>query len=155
MITCLVSQQSDLDLPFPEPVLQDILQKILHHDHFSSLPHPGFVSLSFVDDPEMTNLNDHFRHKNQTTDVLSFSIGEETPSGFLLGEIVISLPKAKLDAEKFNLTFQDEIIRLVVHGLSHLLGYDHQTDEQEKEMMGIEQSFYQLYNPLEGDRLYG
>lgn len=155
MITCLVSQQSDLDLPFPKPVLQEILQKILCHDRFASLPHPSFVSLSFVDDPEMTKLNDHFRHKNQTTDVLSFTIGENTPTGFLLGEIVISLPKANIDAKKFNLTFQDEIIRLIVHGLSHLLGYDHETDEQEKEMMGIELSFYQLYNPLEGNRLYG
>lgn len=155
MITCLVSHQSELDLPFRKPVLDEILKKILRHDHFSSITHPGFISLSFIDDQEMTKLNYHYRKKNQTTDVLSFSIQENTPEGFLLGEIVISVPKAKMDAEKFNLTFQDEIVRLIVHGLSHLLGYDHETDEQEKEMKGIESSFYQLYSPLEDISFYG
>jgi probable rRNA maturation factor len=155
MITCSVSHQSELDLPFSEDGLRCILQKILHHSEFSDIPRPALISLVFIDDAEMREMNHQYRKIDNTTDVLSFEINEDTPEGYLLGELIISLPKATRDAMDLHIPFQDEVIRLIVHGFAHLLGFDHVTDEQENEMREIEYGFFQLYCPMEEYSLYG
>lgn len=155
MITCSVSHQSDMDFPFPEDDLQGILRKIFSHPDFSDIPHPAMVSLVFLDDPEMHEINRKYRKIDQTTDVLSFELHEATKEGYILGEIIISLPKAAKDALDLQISLQDEVIRLIVHGLAHLLGFDHATDEQESIMKKIESGFYQLYCPMEGYGFYG
>ena len=132
-----------------------ILQKILHHSEFSDIPQPALISLVFIDDAEMREMNLQYRKIDNTTDVLSFEINENTPEGYLLGELIISLPKATRDALDLHITFQDEVIRLIVHGFAHLLGFDHATDNQENDMREIETGFYQLYCPMEEYSLYG
>jgi probable rRNA maturation factor len=93
------------------------------------------VSISFVSRSEMKKLNKKYRHRNKPTDVLSFSMKE----GKLLGDVVICPSVAKVNAVKYGSTFRSEIARLVVHGLLHLLGYDHgkkMFDLQEKILGG-------------------
>lgn len=93
------------------------------------------VSISFVSRSEMKKLNKKYRKKNKPTDVLSFSMKE----GKLLGDVVICPSIAKVNAVKYGSTFRSEIARLVVHGLLHLLGYDHgkkMFDVQEKILGG-------------------
>jgi len=97
----------------------------------------------------MRDMNREYRKIDSTTDVLSFVLQENTPEGYLMGEIAISLPRALHDANEMNMDFLDEIVRLIVHGLSHILGFDHDTDEQERVMKEAEDSFYQLYCPSE------
>lgn len=149
MIQCSVSHQSDMDLPVSEEDLQRILRQILSHDRLTGIPQPALISLVFVDDPEMRDMNREYRKIDSTTDVLSFVLQENTPEGYLMGEIVISLPRALHDANEMKMDFLDEIVRLIVHGLSHILGFDHDTDEQERVMKEAEDSFYQLYCPSE------
>jgi probable rRNA maturation factor len=79
------------------------------------------VSISFVSRSEMKKLNRKYRKKNKPTDVLSFSMKE----GRLLGDVIICPSIAKANAVKYGSTFRSEIARLVVHGLLHLLGFDH------------------------------
>lgn len=81
----------------------------------------GELSIALIDDKEMKSLNNKFRGKNKTTDVLSFEINE----GGILGDIYISLPQAKRQAKAYNVPLRDELVRLAVHGTLHVLGYTH------------------------------
>ncbi len=88
------------------------------------------VSVLLVNDAGMRRLNHLYRGIDRTTDVLSFPLINEKPAPhvrhFLLGDIVISLPQAKRQAEEYGTTFKLELSRLLIHGLLHLLGYDHE-----------------------------
>jgi rRNA maturation RNase YbeY len=79
------------------------------------------VSISFVRKAEMRKLNRTYRKKDKPTDVLSFSMKE----GRLLGDVIICPEVAKLSAKKYGSSFRAELARLTVHGILHLLGYDH------------------------------
>ena len=90
-------------------------------------------TVAFVSDRKMTELNRMFRGKNSTTDVLSFpnEPDEFEESENNLGDIVISLEQAARQAEENNLSLDTEIKQLILHGLLHLCGYDHETDKGE------------------------
>lgn len=103
---------SDLPIDIIEKITQKLTNKI--------------VELLFVNNDEIQKLNKEFRGKDKPTDVLSFPL-EETP-GSPLGSIVISIDKVKEIAQKMEHSPQDEIALLYIHGLLHLLGYDHETD---------------------------
>ena len=81
----------------------------------------GGVSLLLTDDETIKQLNSRYRGIDSTTDVLSFPSGEE---GFL-GDIAISVPRARLQAEQYGHPLPREVAFLTVHGMLHLLGYDH------------------------------
>ena len=91
-------------------------------------------TIAFVSDRKMTELNRMFRGKNSTTDVLSFPAEadefEESEKNNL-GDIVISLEQAARQAAENNLSFEAEIKQLILHGVLHLCGYDHETDKGE------------------------
>jgi len=89
------------------------------------------VSVLFVNDAGMRRLNHLHRGIDRTTDVLSFPLISEKPPLYharhlLLGDIVICLPQAKRQAEEYGTNLNQELARLLVHGLLHLLGYDHE-----------------------------
>jgi len=81
----------------------------------------GLVVLSFVKRPAMLKLNRKFRGKNKPTDVLSFNMDE----GGVIGDVIICPSVARRNAAEFGVTFNEEIARLAVHGMLHLLGHEH------------------------------
>jgi len=90
--------------------------------------HNAELSIMFVSDRKMKELNTLYRGKKKTTDVLSFEAGipvinDETEN--ILGDIVISTQKAEAQAEEYGTGFYNEIERLLIHGTLHLLGYEH------------------------------
>jgi len=90
------------------------------------------VTLSFVSDRAMRELNRLWRHKQGTTDVLSFPAEQdefEKAEGSSLGDVVISVEQAARQARENGLTLEQEIAQLILHGLIHLCGYDHSTDD--------------------------
>ncbi len=92
------------------------------------------VSVTFVDNERIKELNSEYRNIDRETDVLSFPTGD-TGEGVTLGDVVISLEKAKAQAEEYGHSLEREIAFLTVHSVLHLLGYDHETGEDdEKEM---------------------
>ncbi len=95
------------------------------------------LSIVITDDKSIHELNKQYRHKDKPTDVLSFSLQEgefaEHARG-ALGDIVVSLPTAARQARENQRTLLDEVTFLLAHGLLHLLGYDHQTDKEERQM---------------------
>jgi probable rRNA maturation factor len=89
------------------------------------------ATIVFVSDRRMRELNRVWRGKRGTTDVLSFSPGPdefENPGGSNLGDVVISVEQAARQAKENNLSLDHEISQLILHGLIHLCGYDHSTD---------------------------
>jgi probable rRNA maturation factor len=93
------------------------------------------LSIAFVSDRKIKELNKIFRNKNQATDVLSFPY-EPDQYDYLetenfLGDIVISLETAQCQAKENSLPFETEIKQLILHGILHLCGYDHETDAGE------------------------
>ena len=84
------------------------------------------VSVAFVDDESMKNLNRRFRHKNRTTDVLTFPADSS-----YAGDIVISVDQARRQAAGEKHSLATEVRYLLVHGVLHALGYDHERDEGE------------------------
>jgi probable rRNA maturation factor len=92
------------------------------------------VTVAFVSDRRMRELNRMWRHKAGTTDVLSFPARQdefEKAEGTTLGDVVISLEQAERQAREHGLEFDEEVAQLILHGLLHLCGYDHETDEGE------------------------
>ena len=90
------------------------------------------VTVAFVSDRAMRELNRMWRHKQGTTDVLSFPAEQdefEKAEGARLGDVVISVEQAARQAKENGLTTDEEIAQLILHGLLHLCGYDHATDE--------------------------
>jgi probable rRNA maturation factor len=105
------------------------------------------VSIVFVDDAEMKNLNKNFRRINKPTDVLAFPMNEgkfATINPELLGDIVISVQTANKQADFHDHSLERELTILLIHGLLHLLGYDHNTDSEEAEMKEFEQEYLML-----------
>lgn len=96
------------------------------------------VSVLLTDDATMAELNRTYRGREGPTDVLSFSQreGEDDPAGVeLLGDVVISVERATAQAEAYGHSVAREMGFLAVHGLLHLLGYDHERPAEEAEMM--------------------
>ena len=89
------------------------------------------VTVAFVSDRAMRELNWRWRGKRGTTDVLSFPSAQdefEKLEGFTLGDVVISVEQAARQAAEHGLEFDEEVAQLILHGLLHLCGYDHETD---------------------------
>ena len=79
------------------------------------------VEISFICDRKMKSLNKKYRRKDKTTDVLSFEMGEDR----VLGDVFISKAEASKNAKKYGVLVKDEIVRILTHGVLHLLGYKH------------------------------
>jgi probable rRNA maturation factor len=94
------------------------------------------LSLALVGNAEMRRLNATYRKKDYPTDVLSFPIeGAPSAAGRLLGDVVISVDKAREQATQRGHTEHEEIVTLLIHGIVHLLGYDHERSAKDARAM--------------------
>jgi probable rRNA maturation factor len=106
----------------------------------------GELSVVFTNDPEIERLNRTFRGVSAPTDVLAFQATDNL-SNFVLapensfqhGDIVVSAPRAAAQAAEYGHSFEDEVLILVVHGVLHLLGYDHEDPEEEPQMWSVQE----------------
>lgn len=132
--------------------LEDVAQRVLAAEKAKSKTEVGIV----VTGQEMVQqLNRNFRGQDEPTDVLAFSSRDEAvglptfilaPDGFShLGEVIISYPQAAIQAEEHGHSLKKELTILLIHGLLHLLGYDHEEDEeQERQMQAREKELLKL-----------
>ena len=119
---------------YPSKYLKQIVQYFFR---ISKLKGQWHFSLAFVGEAEMKKLNYHFRGQKKATDVLSFA---EEKSEFIyppgeknyLGEVVICAPLAKRQAKEHGVSLEAEVARLLIHGLAHLVGYEHERAAQKK-----------------------
>ncbi len=111
------------------------------------------LSVLFVDDVEMKELNGSYRNKPKTTDVLSFALQEAkgaSYAGGALGDIVISVDKMLVQAKLYEVTPRAELLRLLIHGTLHLLGYDHE-GVSKAEAARMRRTEMQLFKRLEAE----
>ncbi len=95
-------------------------------------------SILLTSDPLIRSLNREYRGIDRATDVLAFSQQEGEPvpgNDAVLGDVVISLETARRQAEDYGASFDEEITRLLIHGLLHLLGYDHERGPEQRRKM--------------------
>lgn len=117
-------------------------------------PEDAEVSLTLTDDAGIQALNREYRHIDQPTDVLSFALqeqNEEEPElvGFedgVLGDIIISVERARAQAEEYSHSFNREVVYLAVHGTLHLLGYNHEEEAEKLTMRQKEEEVMALLN---------
>ncbi|WP_300278310.1 rRNA maturation RNase YbeY [Peptacetobacter sp.] len=122
--------------------IEDIVEEVLDYEGYSD---DYDISISFVDNKEIHELNKQFRGVDRATDVLSFpmlsdefeDVEYEEQS---LGDIVISLERALEQSVEYGHSFEREVCFLVCHSMFHLLGYDHDTEENTKEMREKEEA---------------
>lgn len=105
-------------------------------------PDPAEISVSFVDNDQIREMNRQYRNKDSATDVLSFPLGENgeydtnhETGAKILGDIVISMPKAVEQANTYGHTLEREVGYLTAHSVLHLLGYDHEQGGLERVRM--------------------
>lgn len=96
------------------------------------------VSVALVGDGEMRALNRKYRGKDKPTDVLSFDQGLALGGRTLLGDVVISVPTTRRQARAHGKTQRRELLLLSIHGLLHLMGYDHATRTEEERMFSLQ-----------------
>ncbi|KZN96283.1 MAG: rRNA maturation RNase YbeY [Bacillaceae bacterium] len=118
------------------------------------VPKDSEVSITFVTNKDIQEINRDYRGKDQPTDVISFAL-EETGEDEVeiqgadlpphLGDIIISIEKAKEQAEEYGHSFMRELGFLSVHGFLHLLGYDHMTKEEEEKMFSRQKEILEKF----------
>jgi probable rRNA maturation factor len=119
----------------------DVLSRVAENE---GVPPEAEAGVTLVDDAGIHEMNREYRGVDAPTDVISFALNDEaedddvsgpSPDNLLLGDIVISLERAQAQAQEYGHSLAREVAFLAVHGLLHLLGYDHSEPEDEAEMM--------------------
>jgi len=130
-----------------EEILRRIAKRVLKGEN----KRKSNLSIALLGPSRMRQINKRYRGKNRTTDVLAFPetkiLKEKFKTGSLkkienLGEIVICLREVKKNAKKFGSTFEKELNRVLIHGILHLLGYDHEKSEEAAKKMKEKEEFY-------------
>lgn len=98
----------------------------------------GILNVVFVTDAYIQALNKQYRGKDKPTDVLSFNYQQEDAESDLVGEIYVSVETADRQAVEHRHSLSDELIKLIIHGILHVHGYDHEEDEDYKKMYTVE-----------------
>lgn len=122
-------------------IFRNIAEEIL-----SRLEGPeGEGTVVFVGDERIRELNGSFRDTDKPTDVLSFCCADEEHNRGVLGDVYISLETADRQALERDIPLSDEVLRLAIHGLLHLVGHTHDTDLDGDRMRDLEESFHNEY----------
>jgi len=113
------------------------------------------LSILLCGDKTITALNSQYRNKSEPTDILSFNLGDTVRDGentiYLPGDLVISLDTLRENAQYFNVNEDEELRRLLIHGILHLDGMDHDTAEKEEPMLAFQE---ELLNKLKGVHIF-
>lgn len=141
LIVSNIQEKVSVDIDLEHLLARVVTQALGRHD----IPENAEVSLVFVDDDYIADLNRQYRGIDGPTDVLSFAMlegpampGEEDE--LLLGDVVISLETARRQAGEYGHSLAREVAYLTVHGVLHLLGYDHETPSDKQKMRTQEET---------------
>jgi len=130
-----------------ENLVKEVLEFAMEKENLENTS----FSVIFVDNNYIHELNRTYRNIDRPTDVITFALEDEKDmingsENRMLGDVYISLDKAHSQAEEYGHSFKRELAFLAVHGFYHLLGYDHQTPEEEKIMFGKQEEILEEFN---------
>ncbi len=103
-----------------------------------------FVSIFLTSDKKIKKLNHQYRNKNKPTNVLSFPMQSSSDGTYLLGDIVLSNQTLLKESIEQNVTKYDYLCKMTIHGMLHLLGYDHNTEKQFQKMNKFENTIFKM-----------
>jgi probable rRNA maturation factor len=131
-------------------VRQTALRRLAEHVLSAVGEAQSELSIDLVGDGRMRRLNCQYRKKDRTTDVLAFAMRESSsPVSALLGDVVISVPTARRQAKEGRRSLSEELAWLLVHGVLHLCGYDHErSDAEARRMKRREQAMLRALRPV-------
>lgn len=119
--------------------LNKVIEHTLEHENVKN----AIFSIIFVTDDEIHEINKTYRKVDRITDVISFAFEDNEDIMYndirMLGDIYICIPQMKRQAKEYGHSEKRELSFLTIHGLLHLLGYDHMTDKEEKEMFALQE----------------
>lgn len=125
--------------------LKEVSQKVLKKEKKEN----SSLSIALIGSARMRKLNKKYRGKNRSTDVLSFienldflGKSKELKKLDILGEIVICISDVKKNAKRLNISFKKELARVLIHGILHILGYDHEASESKAKAMKEKENYY-------------
>ena len=139
-----IFNETDCDLEEEIDKLHEFITFVLKEEKLENVE----FNIIFIDNPRIHEINLTYRGVDRPTDVISFALEDiktEDLGVRLLGDIYISIDKAKEQATSFGHSLRREISFLAVHGLLHLLGYDHMTEEEEKVMFPKQEELLQKF----------
>ena len=139
-----------------QKLVEDVVSFASDYLHY---PENRECCISFVSSERIREINRDFRNIDKVTDVISFALDDEeedmdpiknfmaSDENFVtsIGDIIISVDRAKEQAEEYGHSLERELGFLALHGFLHLNGYDHQTEEEEKEMIGLQTEILTAY----------
>ena len=135
----IISDSNNYTRRFNKLSLNNAITYVLKRLKLSS----KIIYITFISDYKMRKINNEYRQKNTSTDVLSFNY--ENSSNNILGEILISMNYCKKNILKNKNSLSKEVIILSIHGILHLLGYDHDNLKNEKTMFELQEKLYSEY----------
>jgi len=135
----VIINSDDMELPSWSEKAGDFSKKVLDIRKRKNWE----LSILFCGDKKIKELNHQYRNKNEATDILSFSLGETIINGgkktYIPGDIVISLDTLRRNAEYFKISADEELRRLLIHGILHLDGMDHKTLKKIEPMLALQE----------------
>jgi len=139
MIKVEINKQ--VPVPYPKVFFSNIIKKTARFEKKIT----GNVEVNIVDSATIKKLNKVYRDKNSVTDVLSFSWKEDrVVKSDMLGQIYLCYGRIKDQAKDFKVTTKEEISRMLIHGLLHLVGHDHISSAQAKKMFSLQEKVLQI-----------
>ncbi|KAA3617356.1 MAG: rRNA maturation RNase YbeY [Calditrichaeota bacterium] len=129
--------QPDPDFNLSEKQIEDIVKQTCSEVNLKA----KYCHFIFVDDKTLAEMHDQYLNDPSPTDVITFDLGENDVEG----EIYISTDRAQAQAKRYNVSYKDEITRLIIHGLLHLAGYDDIDEEDRKQMKAVENRLVDIY----------
>ena len=135
----IISDSNNYTRRFNKLSLNNAITYVLKRFKLSS----KIIYITFISDYKMKKINNEYRQKNTSTDVLSFNY--KNSSNNILGEILISMNYCKKNILKNKNSLSKEVIILSIHGILHLLGYDHDNLKNEKIMFELQEKLYSEY----------
>ncbi|MCF7943158.1 MAG: rRNA maturation RNase YbeY [Spirochaetia bacterium] len=142
--TSTISSDEDNELAIPPSYSESFVSQVLDYLEIQDKE----ISILFTDDAYMQTLNFEYRGIDSPTDVLSFSQAQESipadmpdaaGSDTLLGDIIISIDTLKSNADSFRVDYDEELKRLLIHGILHLTGMDHDTNDSNEKMLQLQE----------------
>ncbi len=135
----------DIENVFPEKeidkqIIKHLAKIVLTRENIAQAE----INIILVDDNSIIKLNQEFLNRNTTTDVLSFNLADDINHHFVEGEVYANIKQIQRQAEDYEVSFREELYRVLIHGLLHLVGYDDQSAKERQIMIEKEDSYLAL-----------
>ena len=131
----------DIDfVPEDEEAIQNWIMQVVTYEKKEILE----LNYIFCSDQYLHQINLEYLHHDTYTDIITFDNSEE--ENIIEGDIFISIERVKENAASYQVSFQHELLRVIIHGVLHLIGFGDKTPEQKKQMRGKEDTYLSLYN---------